>query len=169
MTDKILIDRSVLEQALEALDQATAYTSSESWSPSMTEECLTAATHLRAALEQPQVEQEPVAYGLFRKDSSEIDWDADHVFSNEPWGVMYDDEEVRPLYVHQQNLNCKSNQARLATLWGYVKEQPKREPLSDEQIDEMWREATLKPALTSEFVHAFARAIERAHGIGGEK
>ena len=78
-------------------------------------------------------------------------------------------EPVAELFVRPQNLNCKSNQARLATLWGYVKEQPKREPLSDEQIDEMWREATLKPALTSEFVHAFARAIERAHGIGGEK
>ena len=44
----------------------------------------------------------------------------------------------------------------------YTHPQPKRQPLSDEQIDEMWREATLKPALTSEFVHAFARAIERA-------
>jgi hypothetical protein len=39
---------------------------------------------------------------------------------------------------------------------------PKREwvGLTDEAIDELWREATLKPALTSEFVRAFARAIE---------
>ncbi len=33
----------------------------------------------------------------------------------------------RPLYIHSQNLSCKSNQARLATLWGYVKEQPQQE------------------------------------------
>lgn len=41
---------------------------------------------------------------------------------------------------------------------------PRREwvGLTDEQIDEMWREATTKPALTSEFVRAFARAIEAA-------
>lgn len=31
------------------------------------------------------------------------------------------------LYTHPQNLRCKSNQARLATLWGYVKEQPQQE------------------------------------------
>jgi hypothetical protein len=42
-----------------------------------------------------------------------------------------------------------------------------RQPLTDEEIDELWREATLKPALTSEFVRVFARAIEAAHGIGG--
>jgi hypothetical protein len=40
-----------------------------------------------------------------------------------------------------------------------------RQPLTDEQIDELWREATLKPALTSEFVRSFTRAIEAAHGI----
>ena len=34
-----------------------------------------------------------------------------------------------PLYTHPQNLNCKSTQARLATLWGYVKayQQPQGE------------------------------------------
>lgn len=41
-----------------------------------------------------------------------------------PDGVRFD------LYAHPQNLRCKSNQARLATLWGYVK----AEPLTDEQI-----------------------------------
>lgn len=32
------------------------------------------------------------------------------------------------LYLHPQDLNCKSKQALLATLWGYTKEQPKRPP-----------------------------------------
>lgn len=34
--------------------------------------------------------------------------------------------------------------------------------LTNDEIDEMWREATSKPALTSEFVRSFARAIEAA-------
>ena len=47
---KITIDRAVVEQALEALDEATGYTSCPTWSPSMTEECKAAASALRAAL-----------------------------------------------------------------------------------------------------------------------
>lgn len=49
----ITIDRAVVEQALEALDEATSYTSCPTWSPSMTEECKAAASALRAALAQP--------------------------------------------------------------------------------------------------------------------
>jgi len=43
-----------MKQALEALEECTAYTSSESWSPSMTRECEAAITALRAAIEQVQ-------------------------------------------------------------------------------------------------------------------
>ena len=56
MTDTITLPRAVLEQALEALGEATHYTSCESWSPSMTDDCLSVVAKLRAALEQPQVE-----------------------------------------------------------------------------------------------------------------
>jgi hypothetical protein len=52
--------RTAAQQALEALEEATNYTGCEAWSPSMTDECLAAATALKAALEQP--EQEPVAW-----------------------------------------------------------------------------------------------------------
>lgn len=90
-----------------------------------------------------QVEQEPVAYGLFRKDSSEIEWDADHVFSNEPWGVMYDDEEVRPLYTSPH---------------------PKREPLTHYEIHELFRRSW-DYCQDGDEIKAFARAIEAAHGI----
>ena len=41
-----------MKQALDALEECTAYTSSESWSPSMTRECEAAITALRAAIEQ---------------------------------------------------------------------------------------------------------------------
>ena len=50
-----------MKQALEALEEAVFYTSSESWSPSMTRECEAAITALRAAIEQAQ---EPVAHTL---------------------------------------------------------------------------------------------------------
>ena len=42
---------------------------------------------------------------------------------------------------------------------------PQRKPLTDEEIRHFWREATMKPKYTSEFVEDFARAIEAAHGI----
>lgn len=94
--------------------------------------------------------------------------------------------ELAPLYRHPQNLNCKSTQARLATLWGYVKEQPKREPLTDEQeaaaFEAWWRTRQLE-TFPKDFDKSrlerwgdaykvdarkawFARAvIERSHGI----
>jgi hypothetical protein len=49
-----------LKLALEALEEATTYTSSPSWSPSMTEECNKAITAIKQALAAPV--QEPVAW-----------------------------------------------------------------------------------------------------------
>jgi hypothetical protein len=42
------------QQALEALEEATNYTGCETWSPSMTDECLAVAAALKVALEQPE-------------------------------------------------------------------------------------------------------------------
>lgn len=83
-------------------------------------------------------------------------------------GAFLDGAYEASLYTQPQNLSCKSNQARLATLWGYVKEQPPRQPLTDEKIlsygpgenDAVW---------SYEDQIYFARAIERAHGITGEQ
>ena len=72
------------------------------------------------------------------------------------------------LYTHPQNINCKSTQARLETLWGYVKEQPKREPLTDEKIDAI---AESMPGGLEGFLKGwgwrrFARAVlENDHNI----
>jgi hypothetical protein len=44
------MSRELLQQALDALEEATAYTSSPSWSPSMTEECTAVAASIRAHL-----------------------------------------------------------------------------------------------------------------------
>jgi hypothetical protein len=53
MTDLITLPRATVQQALEALEEATNYTGCETWSPSMTDECLAVAAALKAALEQP--------------------------------------------------------------------------------------------------------------------
>ena len=53
----ITLPRAIVEQAQEALDEATNYTSCPTWSPSMTEKCKVAASALRAALAEPV--QEP--------------------------------------------------------------------------------------------------------------
>ena len=57
----------------------------------------------------------------------------------------------------EQNLSCKSTQARLAASWGYVK----AEPLTDEQIDAIDAEV----AKSGYCQMKFARAIEESHGI----
>ena len=52
--------KQAAQRALNALDEATTYTGSPSWSPSMTDECIAAASALRAALSQQPATPEPV-------------------------------------------------------------------------------------------------------------
>ncbi|RPJ29886.1 MAG: hypothetical protein EHM17_16565 [Verrucomicrobiaceae bacterium] len=47
-------------------------------------------------------------------------------------------------------------------------ESQKRKPLTDEEIDRVWRSVDYKISYDN-FRLAIARAIERAHGIGGEE
>ena len=44
----------------------------------------------------------------------------------------------------------------------YAQPQP-RQPLTPEAVNDLW----IKHARSGAYIHAFARAIERAHGIGG--
>ena len=53
--------KQAAQRALNALDEATTYTGSPSWSPSMTDECIAAASALRTALAQQPATTEPVA------------------------------------------------------------------------------------------------------------
>ena len=48
-----------LRMALEALEEATTYTSSPSWSPSMTEDCNKAITAIKQALAAPVQKRPP--------------------------------------------------------------------------------------------------------------
>ena len=46
----------------------------------------------------------------------------------------------------------------------YTRPQP-RQPLTPEAVNDLW----IKHARSGAYIHAFAQAIERAHGIGGEE
>lgn len=131
---------------------------------------------------QPQGEQEPVAW-------IEHEWSGSglrHLHFERPAPTVRD-EVVRPvwtplythqqpkrerlpvgaeLFIHPQNLRCKSNQARLATLWGYVKEQTKREPLIGE-AECQCPYPKANPSTYNAWLDGW-EAAERAHGIGGE-
>ena len=153
MVDKIVIARAVVEQALKALEKADRISGyRNNWAEIL---CL------RAALEQPQVEQEPVAW--IENIGGGIGYNPYHDAARKlPDGVRFD------LYTHPQNLNCKSNQARLATLWGYEKPQLFRQPLTDEQIVDLVGNCADVAGGWFRY-HTFARAIEAAHGIKEQK
>ena len=81
-----------------------------------------------------------------------------------------------PLYTTPQpteNLNCKSTQKRLATLWGYVKQEPARKPLPADTYTALAHRIATKYAHRSDpafcgyaflpnTLEQFVRAIEEA-------
>lgn len=135
-------------QALEALEEATNYTSCPSWSPSMTDECNDAITALREALEAAPpptaVVQEPVL--VVEREPS---------YTNRGHFYRGDKPHIDPTKVWKLPIGTEL----------YTAPQPARQPLTDEQIDNMVATATLAER---DMFRRFARAIERAHGIGGE-
>ncbi len=72
--------------------------------------------------------------------------------------IVSQDRESRP---HAENLKCKSNQHRLATLWGYERT---REPLTDDHILSIVRCAPALDTVEDEWLYV-VRAVESAHVI----
>lgn len=150
MTNTITLPRSVVEQALEALDaltdrvDGTGFANTDEF-----DRALDSISALRAALEQPQVKQEPVAWmydATFMDGTPLTDW----LTSKDPREVCLHEEDarnVRPLYLSQQ---------------------PPRQPLTDEQIADIEDMFSNEFGLEAKHAVDFARAIERAHGIGGK-
>lgn len=105
MTDTVItLDRSVVEQALEALTNCTSeYSHRCNRCDSEVDPDGNVASALRAALE-PQVEQEPVAWmydSTFMDGTPLTDW----LTSKDPREVCLHEEDVRnirPLYTHPQ-------------------------------------------------------------------
>ena len=93
------------------------------------------------------------------------------------------DLEAQLYAIGASNLSCKSTQKRLATLWGYVKQEPDhlrgitkmvpaRKPLTDEQIKSAVRHLYGSDAIAAMAVTGdieTARVIEEAHGITGSQ
>lgn len=149
MTNTITLPRSVLEQALEALDEADLLMEHRQ----NIELRRSALAALRAALEQPQVEQEPFTVLVRKRSWLANQWEAAPCGFPD-YGKQWADERIN-VYIHPQNLNCKSTQKRLATQWGFV---PAQQPLTEFQIHECWHPSK----------YQFTRNIEAAHGITGE-
>ena len=129
MTDKILIDRAVVERVLDALCNTESVTG---------EQCEVeyhAIRALRAALEQPQVEQEPyVWYDIDTGDTWTVGAIADGCPA--PDGII-------PLYNNPQ---------------------PSRQPLTEEEIRDLFQNQRAFSRLLK-----FIRVIEAFHGIKEQK
>ena len=85
-----------------------------------------------------------------------------------------DELEAQPT----ENLRCKSTQKRLAMLWGYVKQEPARQPLPADTYTALAHRIATKYAHRSDpafcgyaflphTLEQFVRAIEQAHNITG--
>ena len=119
-----------------------------------------------------QADTAPAAWAIFSDDGTAIRlWSKDKATAQE--AADKHGRPLVPLYTAPQpteNLHCKSTQKRLATLWGYVKQESARQPLTDEQIIAIADNARAAESGDAGYILpiAFARAIEAAHGIGGE-
>ena len=159
MTDTITLPRSVVEQALEAWEQARgalAYVAvgNAPSNPNLARSTCSQAVWvldnaepaLRAALEQPQVEQEPVAWMV-------VEWSGTGMrhltFDEPPTTPSVRDEVVKPVWTPL-----------------YTHPQTPRQPLTDEEILKLGWAVT--PYANQMEILAIARAVERAHEIGGE-
>ena len=134
----ITLPRSVVEQALEALNATMATHGKREWIEAAKQQ---ADATLRSALEQPQGEQEPIGWvtGYYGGRCTVAPCNGATVL---PVGMA--------LYTHPQ---------------------PKRQPLTQEQIEVIeagiWNLGSMD-TIERESNTQFARAIERAYGIGGE-
>ena len=131
---------------------------------------------IRPQAQLPALQQEPVAwrvhpfdYGVGSKGVYVLTMRPEQVemWTRKGW-------KVEPLYTapdHTENLNCNSNQKRLATLWGYVKQDLAHQPLTDEQIIEIANKTQTAEPGTNGYILpiSFARAIEQAHNITGDQ
>lgn len=136
---KVVIDRAVVEQALETLEMM-GVPSPLVFLPDEIKSWQTVQATLSAALEQPQVEQEPVAV------------------IGDVWTLNWVGSGPIDQIVKKHGLKIGDKL--------YTHPQPPRQPLTEMEIVEL-RQLT-PGTLDVQFV-TFARAIERAHRIGDEK
>lgn len=101
--------------------------------------------NLRAALAEPA--QEPVAWMVYTLDGKSV------CVTDNP-ADFTERHKVLPLYTSDPI---------------YTNPAPQRKPLSDEDLMAAWRTVCERNVTTDELVKTFARVVEFAHGIKGEK
>ena len=165
---KITIDRAVVEQALEALFMYKPMVTGVTF-----QHGLDAMQALRAALEQP-VEQELVAWQSIEAmavqrykvvPAHDSMFYRHAVVAGDGTQQLYIGRETECENIARKFAGAFLDGAYVASL--YTHPQPKREPLTDEEIISMWEFPNDLSWMDS--VVRLVRAIEAAHGIGGEK
>ena len=112
---------------------------------------LRAAITLRAALAQPEWDE------VF--DAAVYAWKARTPGRDALRLCFQDKSDDSEIFTHWTSRELMDFAARIATLYTAP---PQRKPLTDDQIPQIdWKDG--------ETLHDFARAIEKAHGIGGKE
>ena len=178
MSKIITIDRSVVEKALEALYQArehvTVYTDGP-WQQ-VEHNCHAAITAFKAALAEP--DPEPMA--TFDEVWDAIDWDKwrkqpirdlvrmIHSKTSPRAAPQPQDEPVAFAFRHSDgswhDISETEHSAGMTALYTHPAQQ--RQPLTDEEIRAIAKAGGWDGSYQS---LKFARAVERAHGIGGRE
>ena len=146
--------RQAAEMALEALEAMNPYPASKE------DQRASAIATLRAALAEAD---EPVAWQCRTRPT----WGRRHGLEERPWSPWeFCSKEVAEDCWRTPFLNDWAYEAR--ALYTHP---PRREPLTEEAICDLWSWASTHEAEQTATTqqHAFARAIERAHGIGGDE
>ncbi len=127
-----------------------------------------------------QPDTAPAAWAILSDDGTAIRlWSKDKATAQE--AADKHGRPLVPLYTAPQpteNLRCKSTQKRLATLWGYVKQDLARQPLPADTYTALAHRIATRFTYSTDrsfceyyfAIHTleqFVRAIEQAHGITG--
>jgi len=153
MTDKVLIDRSVLEQALAAINGLLTFNTT----PDEYAEGRKAKEAIRAALEQEPApncatHRQPKQGAFYKRVDGK-------------WYVWSRMENGQP---HRWYISPGTTESCLEPI-NAAAPQPRLHPLTTTQITELENQHSSPESVDDFYLDAigFARAIERAHGIGG--
>ena len=144
--------RAAAQQALEALEKTHTQPGCDQWQAERK-----ASVALRAALEQPDRAQKMRDAGYTRRPT--LREMAEPEQEQEPVAWMFDWDVYDPTNLGPDFSQTKPNDGKTWT--PLYTAPPRREPLSEEELDRLWREP-----MSADWEHReYARAIEAAHGI----
>ena len=109
-----MTDRELLQQALDALEEAQSYTSCETWSPSMTKDCAEIAKKIKVRLAQPELEHMAQFkfqdYGWWRDEEGKLKLGTTP--QKKEW-VGLTDEEIENCFEMSMFGTCRAIEAKL--------------------------------------------------------